>query len=297
MYGRVAATGRSERREIYLTSLRMWFWISVYRPKPEHFVAVFDVITERKEQEQQILELNRSLEARVKHRTEDLERANRELEAFSYSISHDLRAPLRAINGFSKLLLESEGDKLAADSMHMLERVAHNASRMGELIDDILDYSRSARADMKKTNVDTAALASAIVAELRDSYPATTFNCGALPVVHGDATMLRQVLFNLIDNAGKFSSGKSDARVDIDCTAAGGEYVFSVRDNGAGFDMRYADKLFGMFQRMHNESRFPGTGVGLAIVKRLIERHGGRVWAESEPDKGAAFFFALPAAA
>ena len=263
---------------------------------PLRMVGVNVDITERKRQEFEIQELNRSLEARVQRRTEDLERANRELESFSYSISHDLRAPLRAINGFSKLVLESEQDQLGADSRHMLERVAHNASRMGELIDDILDYSRSARTEMKDTDVDTKALAGAIIDELHDDYPATEFRCGALPRVRGDATMLRQVLLNLIDNAGKFSAGRSDARVDIDCTTAGGEHVFSVADNGTGFDMRYAGKLFGMFQRMHGENQFPGTGVGLAIVKRLVERHHGRVWAEAEPDRGAAFYFALPVA-
>ena len=293
-YGRVAMTGKPERFEAHLSALEMWFSVSVYSPRPEHFVAVFDVVTERKQQEQQIVELNRTLEARVQRRTEDLERANRELEAFSYSISHDLRAPLRAINGFSQLLIESEREKLAAESLHMLKRVAHNASRMGELIDDILDYSRSGRADMKSTNVDMAALARAIVEQLHDNYPATQFHCGDLPTVRGDATMLRQILLNLLENGGKFSAQRADAHVDVACATTGGEHVFSVRDNGAGFDMRYADKLFGMFQRMHSEAQFAGTGVGLAIVKRLVERHGGRVWAEAEPGRGAVFYFALP---
>ncbi len=293
-YGRVARSGKPERFELYLSSLSMWFSISVYSPKADHFVAVFDVITERKVQERQILELNRTLESRVRQRTEDLERANRELEAFSYSISHDLRAPLRAINGFSQLVLEAEHEKLNKESLHMLERVAHNASRMGELIDDILEYSRSGRADMKSTNVDMGPLAHTIIEQLRDNYPNTDFHCGPLPTVRGDATMLRQVLLNLIENAGKFSSRREDARIEIECATAEGEHVFSVRDNGAGFDMRYADKLFGMFQRMHSEAQFPGTGVGLAIVKRLVERHGGRVWAESERDRGATFYFALP---
>jgi len=292
--GRVATTGTPERFELYLASLKMWLSLSLYSPRPEFFVAVFDVVTERKAQEEQILELNRTLEARVRRRTEDLERANRELEAFSYSISHDLRAPLRAINGFSQLVLEAEHEKLGDESLHMLERVAHNASRMGELIDDILEYSRSGRADMKSTNVDMEPLAHSVIEQLHDLYPKTAFLCAGLPTVRGDATMLRQVLLNLIDNAGKFSSRSDAPRVEVGCTTVGGEHVFSVRDNGAGFEMRYAEKLFGMFQRMHSEAQFPGTGVGLAIVKRLIERHGGRVWAESERERGATFYFTLP---
>jgi light-regulated signal transduction histidine kinase (bacteriophytochrome) len=164
---------------------------------------------------------------------------------------------------------------------------------MGELIDDILEYSRSGRADMKSTNVDMAPLAHTVIEQLRDNYPTTDFHCGPLPTVRGDATMLRQVLHNLIENGGKFSSHRDGARVDIECTEADGEHIFSVRDNGAGFDMRYADKLFGMFQRMHSEAQFPGTGVGLAIVKRLIERHGGEIRAEAEPGVGARFWFTL----
>jgi PAS domain S-box-containing protein len=261
-----------------------------------NYVAIKEDITERVESERRIREINESLERRVAERTVELERANKELESFSSTVSHDLRAPLRAINGFSRLLLENERAQLSDDGQGMLDRIVANSSKLGALIEEILEYSRAAQKPLHRAPVDLGKLARSIATEMAGDHPAARVDVAALPLVEGDATMLHQVLQNLVGNALKFSAGRSAPRVEVGCSREGDEDVFFVRDNGAGFDMRYADKLFGMFQRMHSESQFPGTGVGLAIVKRLIERHGGRIRAESAPEAGATFYFTVPRA-
>jgi light-regulated signal transduction histidine kinase (bacteriophytochrome) len=250
-------------------------------------------ITELKRAEDEVRALNQKLERRVAERTAELERANQDLEAFSYSVSHDLRAPLRAINGFSHLVLETDHERLSEEGRGLLDRVVRNSDRMGRLIEDILAYSRAGRSALNRGRVELAALVQGVVEDLRPEYPRTEIAVGELPVVSGDATMLRQVFANLLGNACKFSSHRPQPRVGIRCTPRDDAWVIDIADNGAGFDMAYADRLFGMFQRMHTESEFPGSGVGLAIVKRLVERHGGRVWAESAPDRGATFSLTL----
>ena len=258
------------------------------------YVAVKEDITARVEAERRIRELNESLERRVAERTAELERANKELQAFSGTVSHDLRAPLRAINGYASLLREQERGRLSSDGQGLLDRLAVNSSKLGTLVEEILEYSRAAQSALHRAPVDLGKLARGIADELQAQYPAARIALAALPIVDGDATMLHQILQNLIGNALKFSAGRTDARVEAGWREEKGERIFFVRDNGAGFDMRYADRLFGMFQRLHSEKEFPGTGVGLAIVKRLVERHGGRIWAESEPNAGATFSFTLP---
>lgn len=234
------------------------------------------------------------LEQRVEERTAELAHAVKDAEAFSYSVSHDLRAPLRAIAGYSRILMEHERSRVSEEGRHMLDRIESNAIRMADLMDDILEYSRAGRQKLRAAQVDLTALAREVIQELAEAYPRADVILDPLPVVMGDATMLRQILINLIGNALKFSAHDA-ARVVIGSVVREGETLCYVRDNGVGFDMRFSGNLFNMFQRLHADPDYPGTGVGLAIVRRLLERHGGRIWAESEPNKGATFWFTLGA--
>ncbi|MCK6385877.1 MAG: PAS domain S-box protein [Rhodocyclaceae bacterium] len=262
-----------------------------------HFIAVKEDITERKRREAEIIEIHRTLDRRVAERTADLERANRELDAFSYSVSHDLRAPLRAINGFAHLIEECDGAALSAEGRGHLERVRRNALHMGELIDDMLRFSRIGRGALDLRKVSPGETAAEVVRELQGEFPRAVATVAALPEAVCDPAMLKQVFANLIGNAFKYSARRADARIEVGAREEGGETIYFVRDNGAGFDMQYAQRLFGVFQRLHKESEFPGTGVGLATVKRIVERHGGRIWAEAAPGAGATFHFTLGKAA
>ncbi|MBV6407324.1 MAG: Adaptive-response sensory-kinase SasA [Rhodocyclaceae bacterium] len=238
--------------------------------------------------------MNAELEQRVALRTEELTRALRELESFSYSVSHDLRAPLRALNGYARLLDESLGSRLDGEQRNMLDRIARNAEKMGQLIDDILEYARAGREPIRRSAVDLDALAREVAREQAEHFPAARIEIASLPSVQGDPVMLRQVFANLIANALKFSARRERPLVEVGALIENGAVHCFVRDNGAGFDMAYAEKLFNLFQRLHREAEFPGTGVGLAIVKRIVERHGGSVRVEAAPDAGATFRFSLP---
>ena len=241
-----------------------------------------------------MITLVRDISAR-KRAEQATEERTAELEAFSYSVSHDLRAPLRAIDGFSRILLEEYGDKLDPEANRLLDVIRSNTSNMGRLIDDLLAFSRLGRQEMNPTTIDVRELAAAVMDELKsaNTNPDVQEHIAELPPVRGDRAMIRQVFVNLLSNALKFTSTRDAAVIEIGHMVANGEDVYYVKDNGVGFEMQYADKLFGVFQRLHTPDEFEGTGVGLAIVHRIIQRHGGRVWAEGKVNEGATFFFTL----
>ncbi|HET7651223.1 MAG TPA: ATP-binding protein [Gammaproteobacteria bacterium] len=233
------------------------------------------------------------------HAKQTLEATNRELEGFSYSISHDLRSPLRAVNGFARILETEYGAQLDDEGRRIISVIVRNSEKMSTLIDDLLAFSRVGRNPLTATRVNMTALVNKVHSELTASgdYPSTRFSIGDLPEASGDQAMLTQVWTNLLGNAFKYSSRSPNPEVAVTGELQNGECVYLVRDNGVGFDMKYYEKLFGVFQRLHSDAEFPGTGVGLAIVQRIVTRHGGRIWAEAIPGQGATFRFSLPAEA
>jgi len=276
-------------------------------------------VTERRKAEADIRQLNAELERRVDERTAQLEAANKDLEAFTYSVSHDLRAPLRAISGFTRILADDFGPRLEDEGRRVCSVISESARQMGRLIDDLLAFSRLGRAALHPIPLNMASLVNSLFQELTtpESRQRIDFRVSALPQAMGDPTLMRQVWINLLGNAVKYSSKREHAVIEVgwrtmaecatrpaDATGSEtapqtpgpmdpGQIVFFIRDNGVGFDMRYAKKLFGVFQRFHSGSEFEGTGVGLAIVQRIVHLHGGLVWAEAEPDKGATFYLSM----
>jgi PAS domain S-box-containing protein len=268
-----------------------------YRQRDEGVLRLISILTtqlgpviQRKRATEQIDALNASLKVHAA----ELEAANRELEAFSYSVSHDLRAPLRAVDGYALMLSEDYAKRLDDEGRRLLGVVREEARRMGLLIDDLLRFSQIGRKPLALAPVDMRALAAEAVGELSAAYPKVRVDLRDLPVATGDRALLKHVWMNLVGNALKYSAQKDSPRVEISGRASGSENIYTVRDNGAGFDMRYYEKLFKVFQRLHREDEFEGTGVGLAIVQRVVARHGGRVWGEGTPGEGASFHFALP---
>jgi PAS domain S-box-containing protein len=295
LFGRVAATGEPATFEQYTQPLGRYYAGTAYSPRPHQVAVTFMDVTERKRAEEEVRLLNVELEQRVRARTAALEAANREMEAFAHSVSHDLRAPLRGIDGWSLALLEDYGERLDAQGHKYLERVRSEAQRMGGLIDDLLHLSRVGRAELVPRTVDLTSLAETIVARLKEANPGRSFEFIVAPQLKctGDARLLEVALTNLLENAAKFTGPRTPARIEFGKTEYQGNPAFFVRDNGVGFDMAYAGMLFAPFQRLHKTSEFPGSGIGLATVQRVIHRHGGRIWAEAQVGAGATFYFTL----
>jgi len=258
-------------------------------------IEFIDNETERKLAGEKLFDLNKALEERVAIRTAQLDAAVKELEAFSYSVSHDLKAPLRAIEGFSKIVIDDYSGTLDHDTTRLLNLVQDNARRMAQLIDDLLSFSRVGRHELSIQKIDMTAQVNSVWQELVSLEPNRRFEftVGNLAETNGDLSLMRQVWTNLISNAIKFTSTREVGTITVGCTVGDDETIYFIKDNGAGYDMQYADKLFGVFQRLHSSNEFPGSGVGLALIRRIIDRHGGRVWAEGRVDGGAAFYFSL----
>ena len=251
---------------------------------------------QRRHAEEETRRLNQELEHRVAERTAELEAANKELEAFSYSVSHDLRAPLRHIEGFVEILLSTKAASLDGEANGFLRTIAESSRQMGRLIDDLLAFSRTARAELRKSRLPLAEMVESLIRDLRKETESRQVEwvIGDLPQIEADPALLRQVLLNLLNNALKYTRTRKLARIEFGTLPSETEHILFVRDNGVGFDMRYVHRLFGVFQRLHRAADFEGTGVGLANVRRIISRHGGRTWAEGQVNGGATFYFTLP---
>ncbi len=304
-YQGVMTSGRPVQFVEFYKPLQAWFEVRAFPTRSGLSVFFRDISEQRaadqalRDSERRYRQLAAELEQRVRERTAQLASTNEELEAFSYSVSHDLRAPLRGIDGFCQAVEEDEESTLSPSARGYLERVRRASTRMGQLIDDLLSLSRLSRAELRRQPVDLTALAQAVLAELAAREPGRDVELRLQPELRVDADpqLLRVLLENLLGNAWKFTQRVERARIELSAIRKEGRIVYCVRDNGAGFDMKYADKLFTPFQRLHEAKDFPGTGIGLAIVQRVAHRHGGQAWAESAPGQGAAFFFSLESGA
>jgi light-regulated signal transduction histidine kinase (bacteriophytochrome) len=269
-----------------------WLHWNIVNKKDRWFANARD-ITQQKKADREIQQLNDELTRHI----DELQVINHEMEAFSYSVSHDLRAPIRCINGYTHIIEEEYGKGFDEEAKRLFGIIMNNAKKMGTLVDDLLAFSRLGKRAISKRTVDFNGMAAQVVTDIKTAggMGNAQINIGPLKATEGDYTLLYQVFMNLISNAVKYSGKKAHPVIDIGCTETGNEYIYFVKDNGTGFNMKHAHKLFGVFQRLHNNNEFEGTGVGLAIVQRIVTRHGGRVWAEGVDGEGATFYFSLPA--
>lgn len=270
------------------------YWANRHLPTPEE-VTLLQSLADITAVTLENVQVYAELEQRVKERTEQLVAANKELEAFSYSVSHDLRAPLRAIHGYIEILQEDYGSTFDPEAMRLTNKVMSSAAQLEQLIDDLLKFFQMGRKELVKTTVSMSEMVAEICGNLQEQEASRriTFSIGDLPAIQADQTLIRQVWINLLSNAAKYTRHQEQALIEISAQSHENMIVFSVKDNGAGFDMQYADKLFGIFERLHSVRDFEGTGIGLSIVQRVITKHGGRVWAEAAVGEGATFYFSL----
>ena len=274
---------------VLASSALLYFLLSLMQRRND---AALRALSDR---ESEIRRMNAELERRVAQRTEQLEATNRELESFAYAVSHDLRAPLRSMSGFSQLLQEIPSSTLDEKSRHYLQRINDASRRMSSLIEDLLSLSRISRSELAPRTIDFTQLIADVAGTIRERYPQHAVELEVQPgmAVHGDARLLKLAMENLLDNAWKYTTHTPHAKVSVGSRLEDQEQVFFVRDNGVGFDMAYSSKLFGPFQRLHSDAEYPGTGIGLVTVQRILARHGGRVWAEAQLSRGATFYFTL----
>jgi len=298
-YGKVALTQEPTHFEDYVSALGKYYEVTAFSPEKGFFAVVVSDISERKKYEQEIQEFNLKLENKVKVRTAELELANRELESFSYSISHDLRAPLRSINGFSQIILEEHIKDLNDEVVRYFDLIRKNSAMMGDLVDDLLNFSRLGRQPLSKVKTDPATIVKDVLESMQTEIAKRNIKVEVrkLPECKADPALLKQVFINLISNAIKFTRSKVDPKIEIGYMSnnqeTGKTNCYYIEDNGVGFDMKFYDKLFGVFQRFHRAEEYEGTGVGLAIVERIVAKHGGKIWAESVVGRGTTFYFTL----
>lgn len=293
-YQRAMDQRSPEAFETYYESYKMWLEVRAY-PHDDGIAIFYTDITKYRRAEEEVRSFNLKLEAMVAERTKELEAANKELESFSYSVSHDLRAPLRSVHGYMNIFEEEYASRLDDEAKRLVKIIQDNAKKMGQLIDDLLSFSRLGRKELMKAHISMTDLVKMVWEDLQrgENDRDIEIIVSPLPVTYADSVTMRHVWVNLLANAIKYTRNKPKAIIEVGCDTRGGRNAYFVKDNGSGFDMKYYGKLFGVFQRLHSQEEFEGTGVGLAIVHRIISRHGGEIWAEASPEKGATFFFTL----